>query len=275
MKIEALQAFVCAAEERSFSKAGERLFMSQPTISRYIADLENKLGGRLFVRHAHVCELTMLGTQVFIHAKRMMNEWESIGILSREREQRCPTAVRIGYTYQGMLQSITQALVDTGLASRQMDLSMRFGDGTVISRLVREGKLDCAVMHLPSVSCPEGLEIRLICKCGMSVHVPMSHHLAKEDTVRLEQLVSETDVRTDQEKGFYRMTDEAFSKLNLEPMKHVYVQNADDCMPITRYRNNICLTPSIYPAWEGCKKVQISDWTTDFSLVFVTRNAHA
>lgn len=275
MKIEALQVFVSVAEERSFSKAGERLFMSQPTVSRYIAELESKLGGKLFVRHAHACELTLLGTQVFVHAKRMMNEWETINALSREGGLRGQPAVRIGYTYQGMLQSITQVLVDMGLANRQMDLSVRFGDGTVISRLVREGKLDCAVMHLPSVSAPEGLEIRLICKCGMCVHVPVSHRLAKEDTVRLEQLAAETDVRTKQEKRFYWMADEAFRQLNLEPMKHVYVQNADDCMPITRYRNYVCLTPSIYPAWQGCKKVHIADWTMDFSLVFVTRASHA
>lgn len=271
MKIEALQAFVAAAEQRSFTRAGESLYMSQPTVSRYIAELEKQMGGALFVRNAHTCELTLLGKQVFIHAKRMVNEWESIEALSREDAQRKDDAVRIGYTYQEMLQLITQALTDTGLMSRKLELSVRFADGSDVTRLIREGQLDCAVMHLPSVTNPDGLEIRLICKCGMCVHAPHGHHLAKYDEVKLEQLIHETDVRIANEKGFYRMADEAFRSLNLPMMKHVYVQSAADCMPITRYRNYVCLNPSIYPAWPGCKKVYIQDWTTDFSLVFVVR----
>lgn len=274
MKLEVLQAFVMAAEEGSFSRAGERLYMSQPTVSRYIAELEQKMGGALYARNAHTCELTPLGKQVFVHAKRMMNEWERIEAIAAERIGRDSLTVRIGYTYQEMLGIITQALSDTGLVSRKLELSVRFGDGSDITRLVREGQLDCAVMHLPSVTNPEGLEIRLICKCGMCVHTPTGHRLAKYDEVPLEQLVHETDVRTVNEKAFYRMADEAFRSLNLPQMKHVYVQNAADCMPITCYRNYVCLNPSIYSAWPGCKKVYIQDWTTDFSLVFVTRVSH-
>jgi len=271
MKIEALQAFVAAAEQRSFSRAGEILYLSQPTVSRYISELERQIDGELFTRNAHVCELTLLGKQVFVHAKRMLNEWENICALKAEITAAKSSLVRIGYTYQEMLQIITPALSEIGAASVKTELSVRFGDGSDISRLIHEGMLDCAVMHLPSVSNLQGLSVRLICKCGMAFHAPEGHRLAGYDKVKIEQLVHETDVRVANEKGFYRMADEAFSSLNLPPMKHVYVERASDCMPITRYMKHICLNPEIYPAWPGCRMVRIEDWTTDFSLVFVTR----
>ncbi len=271
MKVEVLQAFVAAAEQRSFSKAGETLYLSQPTVSRYIADLEKQMGGALFERNAHTCELTLLGKQVFVHAKRMLNEWECIQTLKSGDAESKTSRVRIGYTYQEMLQIITPALSEIGASSVKTELSVRFGDGSDISRLVHEGMLDCAVMHLPSVSNLQGLSVRLICKCGMSFHAPEGHRLAGYDTVKLEQLIHETDVRIASEKGFYRMADEAFSGLNLPVMKHVYVERASDCMPITRFMKHICLNPEIYPAWPGCRMVKIEDWTTDFSLVFVTR----
>ena len=274
MKIEALQAFVAVAEQRSFSKAAQRLYLSSPTVSRYIAEMEKSIGEALFVRNAHTCELTLLGKKTFIHAKRIVNEWAEIEALRLENVNANDAALRIGYTYQEILKTITAAFPETGWSNPKMELSVRFGEGTDISRMVREGSVDCAVMHLPSVSNPQGLNIRLICKCGMSFHAPMGHHLAQMDEVKLEQLIHETDVRVASEKGFYRMADEAFTMLNLPQMKHVYVERAADCMPITRYRNCICLNPEIYPPWPDCKKVKITDWTTDFSLVFVTKSDH-
>lgn len=274
MKIEVLQAFVETAEQRSFSRAAERLYLSPPTVSRYIAELEKEIGDALFIRNAHTCELTSLGKQAFVHAKRIVNEWEEIDALAMRNTEINDVALRIGYTYQEMLKMITSAFPETGWSNPKLELSVRFGDGSDITRLVREGAVDCAVMHLPSVNNPQGLNIRLICKCGMSFHAPLGHHLAHLHEVKLEQLIHETDVRIASEKGFYRMADEAFSTLNLPQMKHMYVERAADCMPITRYKNYICLNPEIYPPWPECKKVKITDWTTDFSLVFVTRTGY-
>ena len=272
MKIEVLQAFVAAAEQCSFLKAAEQLYLSAPTVSRYIAEMEKTVGDALFIRNAHTCELTLLGKQVYVHIKRMMNEWENVEALIREKAKESDTILRIGYTYQEMLKIITAAFPETGWLNSKLELSFRFGDGSDISRMVREGVIDCAVMHLPSLSNPNGLSIRLICKCGMGFHAPLGHRLAKVNEIKLEQLIHETDVRTSSEKGFYRMADEAFAMLNLPEMKHVYVEQAADCMPITQYNKYICLNPDIYPPWPDCKTVKISDWTTDFSLVFVTKS---
>ena len=47
MKIEVLQAFVAAAEQCSFLKAAEQLYLSAPTVSRYIAEMEKTVGDAL------------------------------------------------------------------------------------------------------------------------------------------------------------------------------------------------------------------------------------
>ena len=100
MKMEVLQAFVAVAERRSFSKAGEELYLSQPTVSRYIREMEKSTGGALFVRDAHSCELTLLGKQVFVHAKRIINEWQAIEKLKDESRATINENVRIGYTWR-------------------------------------------------------------------------------------------------------------------------------------------------------------------------------
>jgi DNA-binding transcriptional LysR family regulator len=67
----ALQVFLVAAEGGSFSAAARRLKLSQPTVSRQIAALEEQLGARLFLRQARGLELTPAGESVIELAKRM------------------------------------------------------------------------------------------------------------------------------------------------------------------------------------------------------------
>lgn len=271
MKIEVLQAFVASVEQGSFSKAGEALYLSQPTVSRYIGELERQMNGALFMRNAHTCELTMLGKQFYIHARRIVNEWESIRELAKREADDRELTIRIGYAFEEALKLIAPALMKSGISSDKVELSVRFGEGSDITRLVREGKLDCAVMHLPSISSSTGLEIRQICKCRMCMYSSENHRLARQKSLKLEQLSNETDVRIAREAGYFKKIDEAFDKLNLPPIKHVYVQNALDCVPSIMYKNCIAISPDIYSPWPGCCKIPIEDWTTDFSLVFVTR----
>jgi len=271
MKIEILQAFVETVEQGSFSRAGEILYLSQPTVSRYISELEKQTGGALFTRNAHACELTLLGKQAYIHARRIVNEWESLRELARKEEKNKESSIRIGYAFEEALKLITPALMKSGLSSDKVELSVRFGEGNDITRLVREGKLDCAVMHLPSISSSEELSIRQICKCKMCMYSSENHRLAGQKSLKLEQLRHETDVRIAREASYFKKIDEAFDALNLPPIQHVYVQNALDCVPSLMYKNCIAISPDIYSPWPGCLKIPIEDWTTDFSLVFVTR----
>ena len=61
MELRVLQYFVTAAEEKSITKAGKMLHVTQPTISRQIKDLEFELGTPLFIRGHHTLELTEKG----------------------------------------------------------------------------------------------------------------------------------------------------------------------------------------------------------------------
>lgn len=64
--------FVDVVECKSFTKAGEKNYVSQTAISQQIADLEKKIGGKLLYRDGGVLMLTDLGDIVYEKEKEML-----------------------------------------------------------------------------------------------------------------------------------------------------------------------------------------------------------
>ncbi|MEG2042603.1 MAG: LysR family transcriptional regulator, partial [Hafnia sp.] len=64
LDIRLLRYFAVVAQENNMSRAAQRLFMSQPPLSRHIRQLEDRLGVTLFVRHTKGLTLTDEGLRV-------------------------------------------------------------------------------------------------------------------------------------------------------------------------------------------------------------------
>lgn len=69
VELRQLRYFIAVAEELHFRRAAERLYVSQPAISRQIAQLEHRIGVRLFERDRRRVELTPAGS-VFLRNLR-------------------------------------------------------------------------------------------------------------------------------------------------------------------------------------------------------------
>ena len=77
MTTQQIQCIITLAEEGSFSKAAKKLFVTQPSISQLIKNMETQLGAPLFDRSSSPIQLTPIGQAYYDAAKK---------ILSTERE---------------------------------------------------------------------------------------------------------------------------------------------------------------------------------------------
>jgi epsilon-lactone hydrolase len=72
VEVRHLRAFVAVAEELNFSRAAERLYLSQPALSRQIRGLERAVGCELLRRSTHRVELTLAGDALLDRARRLL-----------------------------------------------------------------------------------------------------------------------------------------------------------------------------------------------------------
>lgn len=96
MDIHQLKIFVAVYRERSFSKAAQRVGLSQPTVSEHIKALEKDLGVRLFDRVSRTVIPTVYANRLFEGAINLIEEAERLRDRVLEKEPKLAGEIRIG-----------------------------------------------------------------------------------------------------------------------------------------------------------------------------------
>lgn len=97
MDLRQLRHFIAVAEELNFSRAAERLRMTQPPLSQSILALEEELGVRLFARTKRSVALTPVGADWLPHARRLLADAADLPGVARRLAQGELGTLRIGF----------------------------------------------------------------------------------------------------------------------------------------------------------------------------------
>ncbi|EIY5152107.1 TPA: LysR family transcriptional regulator [Klebsiella variicola] len=147
LDIRLLRAFAVVAEENNISRAAQRLFISQPPLSRHMRQLEAQLGVTLFQRHSKGLILTDAGREVLEIIRPMLAlQARTLAALS-ELSVHSPQPLRLGLTTafeQGIF-----AAVESALSKHTRTLHITRHASPALAQQVRKGKLDVALVALP------------------------------------------------------------------------------------------------------------------------------
>ncbi|MFD2567186.1 LysR family transcriptional regulator [Pseudotenacibaculum haliotis] len=102
MDIRQLEYFLVVAEELNFRKASERLYISQPPLTRCVKRLEEELGVELFVREKKRIKLSKSGALFYQKCKNILINMEKAKESIRQVEEGYTGLLRIGFTIFGM-----------------------------------------------------------------------------------------------------------------------------------------------------------------------------
>ncbi len=97
MNLKDLKYLVALADTGHFGKAAERTFVSQPTLSAQLKKLEEYLGVKLVERQPKNVQLTDVGRQVVVRARRILDDSDEIIALARHNTDPFAGKLKVGF----------------------------------------------------------------------------------------------------------------------------------------------------------------------------------
>ena len=161
MDISALQAFVAVAEACSFSQASDRLYLTQPAISKRVAQLESELDTRLFDRIGRTITLTESGKALLPRARHILLELEDSRRAISNLSGKIAGRLGIGTSHHIGLHRLPPILRHYTASYPDVELDLHFMDSEEACRAVSHGDLELGVVTLPLAPPPE-LQIRIV-----------------------------------------------------------------------------------------------------------------
>ena len=145
MELRQLRYFVAIADEGSFTRAAERLWIAQPGLSTQIRRLEVELGVQLFERHARGVDLTSAGRLFLDRARVALSAVEAAGSTGPDLEHGIVGSLRLGVATPMRWGSTSMMLEQFARERDAVELTVLEGDGGTLWRELRSGHLDAVV----------------------------------------------------------------------------------------------------------------------------------
>jgi DNA-binding transcriptional LysR family regulator len=145
MELRHLRYFVAIAEERSFTRAAERLWVAQPGLSTQIRRLESELGVQLFERHTRGVDLTDAGELFLERARTALSAAEAARSTGRDLADGLVGSVRLGIATGAGWPGSSALLGDFGHERPDVELTVVEAHAGTLLRDLRDGRLDAMI----------------------------------------------------------------------------------------------------------------------------------
>ncbi len=189
INLDRLNAFIHVADSLSFTKTAQYLHVSQPTVSKYIRDLEHELGVQLIDRHSAKLQLTNEGITLLPHARKLIRNSTEVHKLM--------TSLQSGIIGQLQIACSTSAgkyilpLLAARFQQRYPDIQIKILTCTQehVAPQLLEGEAQLGVVSREI--CGSGIECQEFFEDIISLIVPSDHRWASRTTVEPDELLGE------------------------------------------------------------------------------------
>lgn len=215
LRLKDLHTLQTVAEAGSMAKASKMLALSQPAISKAIADMEHMLGAQLLERSAHGVELTECGHLLIDRGRIIFDELrEGVRAIQNASD---PTRgeIRIGTTepITGFVsQVINQLLQNYPRITYQVSVS----DTTTLVRELRERALDIVITRWSGSVVADDISAEVLFKAPLAVLADRSHPLVGRRKLSLADTINETWTLSPPDSFLGRVVVETFRRRKLE-----------------------------------------------------------
>ncbi|WP_312317993.1 LysR family transcriptional regulator [Acinetobacter variabilis] len=216
MELRHLRYFITVAQEQSFTRAAEKLFTAQPSLSQQIKDLEQEVGVNLFERSSRKIQLTDEGKAFLIYAEKALENAKLAVASARQVAQQKNNQIHIGFLNVAELKVMPHILAK--LKKTMPDLKIHLHSLFCLEQLQRlkNAELDLSITRF-QMDHPDFDNIHLLTE---QIHLVAAKHLHPTHRIlKLQELKNHTIIMCDQNASpiFYERLN---ALMSFDQLKH-------------------------------------------------------
>lgn len=190
VQLRHLRCLVAVAQERHLARAAERLRLSQPAVSKTLAELEALAGMRLVERGRRGAQLTGAGEQLLAHALRVLESIdEAAHSLAPTAEARTPR-LRVGALPSLAPALLPEALADFHARRPGVQVQLQTNANAPLLDALRAGELDLALGRMSEPARMAGLTFELLYMEPLALLVRAGHPLAAQSAPSMQAVLA-------------------------------------------------------------------------------------
>ncbi|WP_367107451.1 LysR substrate-binding domain-containing protein [uncultured Psychrobacter sp.] len=248
MELRHLRYFVAVAEEKSFNKAAERLYISQPPLSRQIKQLEEEIGVTLIDRDNRPLKLTEAGEFFYEHAIQVLRKSDNLRAMTM-RKGAFDSSLSIGFVSSILYGILPRVIARFRQVYPNIELKLHELNSWQQTQALTSGKIDVGFGRLLF----EDASVRriLLREESLVVAVPLSHHMAQEQLNAQRIDVNLTDLTEERlllypkapRPSFINYVLELFEARNLKPSHFTEVSELHVALGLVAAGEGVTIVP--------------------------------
>lgn len=195
LELRHLKYFLAVAEDLHFRKAAERLFISQPGLSRQIKQMEDDLGIKLFERHNRKVELTKAGSYLKTEITQHIKDLDRILNQAKLLNDGIGGDLKFGYVGSAMQEIIPNLLLKFRTENPNAQFSLKELDNQKQIDSLLTHDIDIGFVRLERV--PRDLQIKPVLKENFCLVLPKNHPINANNFKSLKQLKNDAFILFD------------------------------------------------------------------------------
>jgi DNA-binding transcriptional LysR family regulator len=198
-----LRYFAAVAEEGNLTRAAERLFVSQPALTKQVKQLEGLLGVRLFTRSRAGMALTEPGRVLAEQVPVLLADWDQILRRTKIAAGRAERVLRIGYLASAANEATQHIIAEFSRRRPDWRAEMRQATWSDPTAGLATGDADAALVRIPFPG-QDALRLEVLLTEPRWIALPAAHPLATREVIPFADLWDEPFVAAPAETGPWR-----------------------------------------------------------------------
>lgn len=199
MSLDALRTFITVVDEKNFTKAGEKLLLSQPSVSLHIKNLEIEFQTKLLDRSPKFLHTTPTGKLLYQRAKQLLTLYDKTREEIYDHHHRIAGTLKIGASYTIGEYYLPALLAKFYKMYPDIQLEVHIDNTEKINQSVRLLQNDIGLIE--GHTNDKDLEIHSFMEDEMVIVAPCDHALAKKNPLDVDDLQDLTWVTREHGSG--------------------------------------------------------------------------